>query len=177
MPAKKKTTGTAAKATAMVVLSALPARLATAASVNINMKALIATSALVVQQNQSLNFGTFTTGGAGGTVDVNTAGAATYTGVTSSPSTAPTEAILRIAGKNGPVITVSVTNPTVNVSNGTDTMQVNQFNVSTNAGGALITRAMTATTIFVPVGATLTVGAGQNPGTYTGNFTVQVVYQ
>lgn len=177
--AVKKNQKIAALGTAMVALSAIPATHLDAAPITatVDIQAIVVTSAILVAQTQSLNFGTFTTGGAGGTVAVNTAGVATYTGVVSTPSTVPTEAVVMVKGKNHPAITVSVTNPTVNVSNGTDTMVVNQFNVITNAGGPVNTRPMTAPSVFVPIGATLTVGPGQGTGTYAGTFTVQVQYQ
>ena len=168
--------------TAMVALSAVPVGYAVAAgttSVNVNIQAIVVTSAIAASQNQSLNFGAFTTGGAGGTVAITPAGAATYAGVVNSPTPAPTEAIVQVKGKSwGLGIDMSVTNPSVAVSNGTATMKVNQFNISTIAAGPIVTGiAMTAPSVAVPIGATLTVGAAQPTGTYAGTFTVQVGYQ
>ena len=168
--------------TAMVALSAAPSEYAYAAgttSINVNIQAIVVTSAIAASQNQSLNFGAFTTGGAGGTVDITPAGVATYTGVVNTPTPVPTEAIVQVKGKSwGLGIDMSVTNPSVAVSNGTSTMKVNQFNISTNAAGPIVTGiAMTAPSVAVPIGATLTVGAAQPTGTYAGTFTVQVGYQ
>ena len=177
--ARKKNKKKAIIGAALVALSALPARYAIASTVNVDIQAIVVTSAIAVFQNQSLNFGSFTTGGAGGTVDITPAGGVTYTGVVGTPSTAPTEAIIQVKGKtHAPGIDVSVTNPTVNVTNGTDTMVVNNFNINTNAGGPIETGlAMTAPSVLVPIGATLTVGVAQGTGTYAGTFTVQVGYQ
>lgn len=174
---KKNNQKLAALSGAMVALSVLPAQNLAAATVAVPMQAIIAASGIFVAANQSLNFGAFTEGG-GGTVEVNTAGAPTYTGPTGSPSPAPTEGIVMVKGKGGgALLTMSVLTATVNVTNGTSAMAVNQFHLNTVAGGSTgVTRTMSASTIFIPVGATLTVNPNQPPGTYTGNFTVQVVY-
>lgn len=180
MAQRKSNKKKALMGTAMVALSALPARYAIASTVNVDIQAIVVTSAIAVFQNQSLNFGTFTTGGAGGTVDITPAGGVTYTGVVGTPSTAPTEAIIQVKGKtHAPGIDISVTDPTVTISNGpTQKMVVDQFNINTNAGGPAETGIpITAPSVFVPIGATLTVGVGAAAGTYTGTFTVQVAYQ
>lgn len=172
----KNTKKKALLGTAMVALSALPASYAAADTAPIQARAQIVSSNLVIDQNQSLNFGTFTAVGAG-SVDVDTLGNANYTGVNEILTSSPSEAIVRVRGGAGPNIIMSVTNPTVTVSNGAQTMKVSQFQIRTNAGGTLETFPLTANTMFVPIGATLTVGAGQAAGTYTGAFTVQAVYQ
>ena len=144
----------------------------------IQERANIVSSNLVIDQNQSLNFGTFTAVGPGGTVDVNTLGAAVYSpGLNDIALSSPSEAIVRVRGSAGPNIIMSVTNTSVAVSNGAQTMKVNQFHILTTAGGAVETFPLTANTMLVPIGATLSVGPGQAAGTYTGAFTVQAVYQ
>lgn len=169
----------AALGTAMVALSTLPTKHLAAATVNVPMQAIIAASGIFVAANQSLNFGAFTDGG-GGTVAIDTAGTPTYGGPNASPTPAPTEGIVMVKGKGGgALLTMSVLTATVVLSNtaGPGSMVVNQFDINANGAGRVgVTRTMSASTIFVPVGATLTVNPGQNPGTYTGNFTVQVVY-
>lgn len=67
-------------------------------------------------------------------------------------------------------VQISVTAATYVISNGTDSMNVNNFNIVTNAGGATTT--ITAPVINVPIGATLNVNNPQAGGTYTGTFTV-----
>lgn len=174
----KKTNKKALLGTAMVALSALSAKYAMADQEAIQARANIVSSNLVIDQNQSLNFGTFTAVGPGGTVDVNTLGAASYNGVNDIALSAPSEAIVRVRGSAGPNIIMSVTNTSVAVVNGTaQTMKVNQFHIRTTAGGVVETFPLTANTMFVPIGATLSVGPGQAAGTYTGAFTVQAVYQ
>ena len=54
-------------------------------------------------------------------------------------------------------------------------MNVNAFNIVTNAGGTGTT--ITAPFVDVPIGATLNVGASQASGTYTGNFGITAVLQ
>jgi hypothetical protein len=173
----KKTPKALALSSAMVVLSALPAQHARAATGNIDVDAIVVTSALLVLQNQALNFGTFTDTGGGGTVAVDVAGLPTYGGVNAIASSTPTEGIIQIKGNAGKNVIISVTNPTFTVSNGTSTMKVTKFDINTNGAGSTNTLNMTAASILVPVGATLTVGAIQPIGTYTGSFTVQVIYQ
>lgn len=179
MAGKKKNKKIAALGTAMVALSALPAQYAAAATVNVGMQAIIAASGIFVAQNQSLNFGAFTDGG-GGTVAIDTTGAPSYAGPNGSPTPAPTEGVVMVKGKGGgALLTMSVLTAAVTLLNtaGPGSMVVNQFDINANGAGRVgVTRTMSASTIFVPVGATLTVNPGQNPGTYTGNFTVQVVY-
>lgn len=161
----------------MVALSGLAAKEVIGATLNQDLNAVILPSPLTVAEDQSLNFGTFSTGGVGGTVVVDTAGLANYTGVVEIATTSPTEAVLKVIGNAGPNVILTITNPTFAVSNGTTTMQVNQFNINTNTGGVMQTLNMTAPTILVPVGATLTVGAAQPAGTYNGAFTLNAVYQ
>jgi hypothetical protein len=162
---------------AMVALSALPAHYARAASANIDIDAIIVTTALLVLQDQPLNFGTFTDTAGGGTVAVDTGGAAVYTGVNDIATASPTEGIIEIKGTPGKNVIITVTNPTFAVTNGTATMKVSKFDINTNGAGSTNTLNLTAAAIFVPIGATLTVGAAQPAGTYTGSFTVQVIYQ
>ena len=56
-------------------------------------------------------------------------------------------------------------------------MNVNAFNLVTNAGGTSETITLAATPSTFPLGATLNVGAGQVAGTYTGTYTVSANYQ
>jgi hypothetical protein len=174
----KKTNKTALLGTAMVALSALPAQYAAADQEAIQARANVVSSNLVIDQDQSLDFGTFTAVGAG-SVDVFADGSPTsYNGVNEILTSSPSEAIVRVRGAAGPNIIMQITDTSVPVANLTaQTMVVNQFHIRTNAGGVVETFPLTANTMFVPIGATLSVGAGQAPGTYTGAFTVQAVYQ
>lgn len=160
---------------ALVALSPAVVR---AATVNLNVEAVLTTGGLVLNQNQGLDFGTFTAVGAG-SVAIDPAGGVVNTGVTQVAGSTPSQAILeikRLAGP-GPNVIITVTDPTIQLTNGTSTMQVNQFQVNTAAGGVVETVNMASTTINVPIGGTLTVGPAQPSGTYNGVFTVQVVHQ
>jgi hypothetical protein len=133
-----------------------------------------------VSASVALNFGTLTDGGAGGTVVVNTAGVRTTTGSVSAISGGGlvAQGVFNVSGSTGVAMDVSVTAPTVNVSNGGGaTMSVNVFNLVTNAGGANNTITLIAGTNTFPLGATLNVGGGQAAGTYVGNYTLNVIYQ
>lgn len=164
---------------ALVALSVLPAQYLEAATINLDIRAEILSEALNITPNQSLNFDAFLSAGTGGTVRIDTAGTPTYTGVNSLASSAPTQAIIGLYGNNGAAVVLTVTDPTVTVNHTSlaDSMVVNQFNIETNTGGVNQTVNMTANTITVPIGATLTVPAGRAAGNYTGSFNVQAVYQ
>lgn len=58
---------------------------------------------------------------------------------------------------------------------GGNVMNVNAFNIVTNAGGTQYTQ--TAPFVDVPIGATLNVGASQAGGTYSGTFGVTAILQ
>lgn len=72
-------------------------------------------------------------------------------------------------------IQVSITAPTYVISNGGNNMNVNNFNIMTNAGGRTTT--ITAVGLVIPIGATLNVGGNQAAGSYSGTFTVNVTLQ
>ncbi|WP_435641425.1 DUF4402 domain-containing protein [Micavibrio aeruginosavorus] len=139
-------------------------------------QAMIMPSTLALTSPQNLNFGAFAVSGGAGSVAINTAGTGTYTGVTQVATPAPSEANIRIFGDVGSSVVISVTDPTVTVFSGANTMQVDNFQINTNAGGAIETVNMTNATLLVPIGATLNVNAGQAAGSYSGTFTVSVIY-
>ncbi len=149
---------------------------ANAATGVLQAQAIIMPSTLALTSPQNLNFGAFAVSGGAGSVTINTAGTGTYTGVTQVATPPPSEANIRIFGDVGSSVVISVTDPTVTVFNGANTMQVDNFQINTNAGGAIETVNMTNATLLVPIGATLNVNAGQAAGSYSGTFTVSVIY-
>lgn len=166
--------------TAMVALSTLPTRALLAATDALGVAAEILASPLALVATQNLNFGAFTNNGAGGNVTINTTGGGSYVGVTQVGGVVPSQGGVQMIGNSGVNIVFSVTDPTVTVVNtaaASQTMVVDQFNVNTNAGGSTEILNMAGTTAIVPIGARLTVPAGRLPGSYTGTFTVQAVYQ
>lgn len=116
-------------------------------------------------------------GSASGTVVITTAGVrnlTTVTGVTAS--TAPTAASYTVTGTGLVPYTITIPTASFNITNttgsGAETMAVTAMNSS---GGLSHTFASDGTDAFT-VGGTLTVGAAQEPGLYTGTFDVTVEY-
>lgn len=170
-----------AMGTAVVGLSSIAAQDADAVTKNISINAVVL-QAIALAEIQSLNFGSMTVGATGDTVTIDTAGAravgggGTVTLVTGNA--AEQEAKLKITAANGINMDVKVTTVPATITNGNaNTMKVTAFDVN-GAGGATAVVAVTAgTNRTIPIGGTLTVGNNQQPGTYTGTFTVDVQYQ
>ena len=126
-----------------------------------------------------MNFGTVTTNGGAGTIVVDTFGGRTVTGtlVPIGGAGLVSQGVFSISGSTGLAISMSMTNPTFTVNNGTGgVMNVNNFNMITNAGGSNTTITLATSTETFPLGATLNVSASQPEGTYIGNFTVSANY-
>jgi len=116
----------------------------------------------------TLNFGTFTTGDAGGTVVVDQTGVGTATGeVTLLSGSVEAADAFTVAGDPNRAFTITTAGGTV--SNGTDTMT---FTTSAPNAGALDAAGAAA----FSVGGTLTVAGGESAGTYTGSYNVTVAY-
>lgn len=133
---------------------------------------------IAITASVELNFGTLDVAGAG-TAVMNTSNGRTVTGGVSAVTGAGLESsgVLSISGSTGLAIDLSMTSPAFSVTNGGDSMSVNNFNLVTNAGGATQTVTLTSNPTNFPFGATLNVGSGQAAGAYTGNFTVNANYQ
>lgn len=124
--------------------------------------------------NRALAFGRFVAG-TGGTIILSPAGARTSTGgvllLSSSPASASftwSDTSPANAGK-----TCAIGLPSsATLSNGTNQMTLNQF--TSNPSG---TSLMTGGSLTFTVGATLTVGANQPRGNYSGSFSVTIQYQ
>lgn len=122
----------------------------------------------------SLIFGEIIPCGAAGTVTVNPDNT---TGSTCVTVGGPQSRARCIATQSFPFrpIQISITAGAFSVSNGTTSMNVNGFNIITNAGGCCTT--ITAPFVSIPIGATLNVGGSQNDGTYTGTFGISAILQ
>lgn len=165
--------------TTLISLNALAAAQAQAATGTGNMSAIILTP-IAVTAPTDLHFGSMTESGAGGTMVMDTANTRTAGGAVTAVTGAGLEAsgVLSITGATGISIDLSMTAGPFTVSDGGgNTMAVNTFNLETNAGGSAQTISLTASPDTFPVGATLVVGAGQTPGTYTGTYSVTANYQ
>lgn len=90
----------------------------------------------------------------------------------------PTAGRLLVKGAEYP-IAISIDQPTVNLTNGTDTMKVNNFNLVSAHGGGKMTFTPTQNTyqFSIPIGATVTTRVGQVSGVYTGINRIYANYQ
>jgi hypothetical protein len=122
---------------------------------------------IAIAATTALNFGTFA-GNTAGTVVVSTAGARSATGgVVLATGGTVSAGAFTVTGTGS--ATFAVTYPgSFKVTSGSDTMAVQV------AGAA--TGTLSSGTVSLPVGGTLTVGAAQAAGNYTGTYTMTVEY-
>lgn len=129
---------------------------------------IVAPISITHTSGAALAFGTLTAGG-GGTVTVTTGGVATEGGdvsiLTGSTNSADS---FSVTGDPSRSFSVSTTGGTV--ASGT-----NQMNFTTAVNNASETLSGTGT-FTLRVGGTLTVGASQAPGSYTGSYDATVTY-
>ena len=124
---------------------------------------------MTISAGTALNFGTFAANSTGGTVVITTGGARSATGSVALSSTTPGVAgSFNVTGNAAS--TLAITGPGVfNVTSGANTMAVSLSGLATTgtlSGGTA--------TILVP--GTLTVGANQASGSYSGTYTMAVEY-
>lgn len=130
---------------------------------------------------QSLNcvnqliFGQIITCGAAGSVTVNPNNTSSSSCVTAS---GPVSAARCVVTQSFPFrpIQFSINGTNFNITNGTSNMNVNNFNMFTNAGGCCTTTQVVPV-LDVPIGATVNVGATQPSGNYSGSFGVTAILQ
>jgi hypothetical protein len=124
---------------------------------------------MTITAGTPLNFGTFAANSTGGTVVITSAGARSATGSVALSSTTPGVAgTFNVTGNASS--TFAITGPApFNVSSGANTMQVSLTGLAT-------TGTLSAGTATILVPGTLTVGANQAPGSYTGTYTMAVEY-
>ena len=122
---------------------------------------------IAIAAGTALNFGTIAANAAGGTVVLTSAGVRSKTGTVVLTAAAFSVGTLTVTGTGSS--TFAVTYPgSFNVTSGANTMGVVVSGAATGtlAGG----------TVSLPVGGTLTVGANQIAGSYTGSYTMTVEY-
>lgn len=132
-------------------------------------------AAQTVSNNTSLSFGAFTAG-SGGTVNLSAIGARSKTGgvMLSSQGAPASAAQFSIGGTASSTVVITLpADGTVTLTDGANTMALNGFVSNPNGTGIV----GGGGTLIVSVGAVLTVGSAQPPGSYTGSFNVTVDYQ
>jgi Mat/Ecp fimbriae major subunit len=122
---------------------------------------------VTLNKTADLDFGTIITGTTASSVVVSSAGARTCN-LPAVCSGTVSAAAFGIVGTTGQTVTLAATGP-VTLTSGTNTMSAT---LATSAA----TRVLTGTDSFT-VGGTLSVGANQADGVYTGSFNVTVDYQ
>lgn len=163
--------------TALVSLSCLPASDANAFTGTASASAIFG-AAVTVAGTAPLHFGEFV---GDGTVTVTPAGARSSSAGISEVVGAglETNGSVLVTGASGVAIDLAIAS-TATLNDGTRTMTLGSFHLSTVAGGTTATVTLPAAgTSAIPFGATLTVPAlpGRPAGTYTGTFNVTVDYQ
>jgi hypothetical protein len=142
------------------------------ATTSANASATIVT-AISLTKTADLNFGAVVAGGTSGTVVLTAAGARSATGGTTLGNTAgASAAAFTVAGQPSATYTITLPASTTITFGGSATMTVNNFTSSPSGTGTLSGGGSQT----LSVGATLQVGASQEPGTYTGSFNVTVAY-
>lgn len=134
---------------------------------------------IAITKAADLSFGEFAPG-AGGTVTVSTSGARTGSGVIlSTIGSSPTAAKFDVAGEADATYSITIA-PDTSLSDGaTNTMALATFSDLTGGNattGNVASGTLTGGAESIYVGGTLTVGASQVAGTYTGNIVVTVEY-
>ncbi|QXE89852.1 DUF4402 domain-containing protein [Geomonas subterranea] len=129
---------------------------------------------VTITKTVDLNFGRFMSGALGGTVVVSTGGAQSVTGgVTTTTALGSTAAAAAFTISGEPTSTYAVTFPAqTNLTGPGAPMTIGTF--TTASSGTLNT--FGAASEILSVGATLTVGASQASGTYSGTMDVAVNY-
>ena len=123
---------------------------------------------------QPLLFGEIARCGSTGTVTIHPDG--TYTSSCVDVVFPPTEALCVVTQFLGlQNIVISVDTTSVSISNGSDNMTVDDFNIVSNGNGP--TFVTNSTNTEVPIGATVTLSSSQGAGNYSGTFTISANYE
>lgn len=155
--------------------SLLAAIIATASTLSVSAFAATATGTasatvltpIAIAAGTALNFGTLAGNASGGTVVVTAAGARSTTGTVVVTGAAFSAGTFTVTGTGA--ATFAVTYPgSFNVVSGSDTMAVAVTGAATGT--------LSGGTVSLPVGGTLTVGANQAAGSYTGTYVMTVEY-
>lgn len=129
-------------------------------------------AAISIDNTEDLNFGEVVTSSGSGTVTVSPAGVRTASGVTLGSDAAVSAASFSVTGGAGYTYDITLPSSSVTLSDNGNTMSVDNF-ISDPSGSGTLSSGGTQT---LNVGATLTVGENQAPGSYSGSFVVTVAY-
>ena len=132
---------------------------------------------IAITKSRDLVFGKFAPG-AGGSITISTSGAPTVSGVIRSTTVTPTSAKFDVTGDDTATYSITHSGTTV-LTSGEDTMALAKYSDLTGAGavsGNVTSGTLGASGQSVYVGGTLTVGAAQAAGAYTGTVIVTVEY-
>jgi spore coat protein U-like protein len=133
---------------------------------------------IAVNSTSNLSFGKIAAAATPGSITISTAGTRTATGVTGSGTT--TAAAFDITGDANATYTIDTSATTANLTSGANTMALAL--VSDFTGGGATSGTQSTGTLdgtgkqTLHVGGTLTVGANQAAGAYSGTVSVTVAY-
>lgn len=163
---------------AMAVIAGIAAASLFAATAHAQASATASATASVeiatpisLQNTAGLDFGVVAAAPGAGTVVVSTAGGVTESGGVNVLGGSPAAAAFTVGGQGSYAYSITVPSAAVTLSDGTNSMTVDNFVDSKGGSSSLVNGADTFT-----VGATLNVGANQAAGSYTGSFDVTVAY-
>ena len=124
-----------------------------------------------VSETTALSFGNIAATSVGGTLAVSTNGTTTAININEMAGTPVSEGVFEVTGDGG--ASFSVTLPSsATLSSGGNSMTVNNFNHDGGVSPAIAGGGSRD----LSIGATLNVGANQEPGSYSGSFTITVNY-
>lgn len=133
---------------------------------------------IAISKTTDLSFGKFAVGSTGGTLLLNTSGTLTPSADITPGGGTPAAAVFHITGETGAAY--GITSPDITLSDGAShTMGLALVSgLATGvSSGTVTTSNIAAGGQDLYVGGTLTVGASQTPGSYTGTVAVSVAYQ
>jgi hypothetical protein len=135
---------------------------------------------IAIAKATDLSFGKFASGASAGSVTIKTDGTRTSSGVTEIGGGTLSAARFNITGEPNATYAIDTTATTANLTSGSDTLSlalVSDFAAAGASSGTQATGTLSGTgTQSLYVGGTLTVGANQPNGSYSGSVSVAVAY-
>lgn len=161
---------------AAVLAAVLPMILSSAAlaqaTVSGDVSVIVEERAITLEQLAGLDFGTVLAFGRNGFVTVSTSGTTSASGAFSSLPGAPAQ--FRVTGvPNAPYTVTLPANDSVTVTNGSESMTIDNFNRTAGSSQLLLDGAGEDN---FAVGARLNTNSRQPGGTYTGTYSISVDY-